>query len=138
MSTFLKEGIFFLRYSAAGLTAFGFELLLLNALLLRFPNIPYYFTVAAAFAIVTIFQYEACHWWVFRSHERPMRMEYMYFVAILLTGLLLTVGLVSLFVNAFGISVVLARAISGLFVGLWDFYLNARFNFRVHAFLRRP
>lgn len=137
MSTFLKEGIFFLRYSAAGLTAFGFELLLLNTLLLRFSNIPYYFIVAGAFAFVTIFQYEACHWWVFRSHERPMRMEYMYFVAILLSGLLLTVVLVSLFVNVFAISVVMARTISGLFVGLWDYYMNDRFNFRVHAFLRR-
>ena|SRR3989338_10210158 len=136
MKNFFQECAFFLRYSAAGLTALGFELILLNVLL-RFLSAPYYVSVSIAFVVATVFQYGACHLWVFGSSKRPVQTEYIYFAMILLSGLLLTNGLVVLLVNAFGASVILARLISAIFVGLWDFYLNARFNFRVHAFLRR-
>ncbi|MDO8552235.1 MAG: GtrA family protein [bacterium] len=136
MRAFQDQFIIFLRYSAAGLTSLGFELLLLSALL-RLLEAPYYISVSIAFVVATIFQYEACHWWVFGSSSRSVSKEYIYFAMILLSGLVLTDGLVILFVNTFGLSVVMARLIVAVFVGLWDFYLNARFNFRVHAFLRR-
>ena len=136
MKNFFQECKFFLRYSVAGLTSLGFELLLLGVLL-KYFSAPYYVSVAIAFVIATVFQYGACHLWVFGSSKRPMRQEYLYFALILLSGLLLTDGLVVLFVNMFGLAVLVARLIVSVFVGLWDFYLNARFNFRVHAFLRR-
>ena len=136
MNNFLKQCTIFFRYSVAGITSLGFELLLLGALL-KFFFAPYYISVAIAFVTATVFQYGACHLWVFGSSKRPMPQEYMYFALILLSGLLLTDGLVVLFVNMFGMAVIVARLIVSVFVGLWDFYLNARFNFRVHAFLRR-
>ena len=136
MKNFFQECKFFLRYSAAGLTALGFELLLLGALL-KFFSAPYYVSVAISFVVSTVAQYGVCHWWVFGSSRRPLQTEYTYFALILLSGLLLTDGLVVLFVSILGMDVILARLISAVFVGLWDFYLNARFNFRVHAFLRR-
>ena len=136
MNKFLKECIIFARYSASGISAFVFELGLLYGLL-RFLNVPYYVSVAIAFVIATVFQYGICHWWVFGNSRRPVRIEYIYFASIMATGLLLAVGLTALFVNVFAMSIIVARTISSLFTGLWDFYLNARFNFRAHAFLRR-
>jgi len=136
MSKLFKEGITFARYSAAGISAFIFELGLLYVLL-RLLEGTSYFSVAIAFVIATVFQYGICHLWVFGSSRRPMRIEYIYFASIMLSGLLWAVGLTALFVDVLGISVIISRAISGIFTGLWDFYLNARFNFRAHAFLRR-
>lgn len=136
MKTFLEQFTVFARYSAAGLASLGFELVLLYGLL-HFLNVPYYVSVSIAFIVSTIVQYGVCHLWVFGNSGRPLQTEYVYFASILLTGLLLTNVLVILFVNVFAMSVVLARLASGIFTGLWDFYLNARFNFRAHAFLRR-
>ena len=82
MSKLFKEGITFARYSAAGISAFIFELGLLYVLL-RLLEGTSYFSVAIAFVIATVFQYGICHLWVFGSSRRPMRIEYIYFASIM-------------------------------------------------------
>jgi len=135
MKRLLQELTLLVRYSAAGITFFIIELTLLHILLSE-TTFPYYVSVGIAFVISITGQYGFCHWWVFQRSKRRMDVEYFYFAFILVSGLIIAVGLVSFLVQTFAISVILARAISGIFTGLWDFYLNARFNFRAHPFLK--
>lgn len=135
MKRFFQEFILLARYSTAGIIFFIIELGLLQ-LFLSSTALPYYVSVGLAFVISITGQYAICHWWVFQRSKRRMEVEYAYFVFILITGLLIAVGVVSLLVQTFAISVMLARTISGIFSGLWDFYINARFNFHAHPFLR--
>lgn len=136
MKNMFQKFILLIRYSAAGIAFFIVELALLQLLLLE-TSLPSSVCVGIAFTISITGQYAFCHWWVFKKSQRRMHVEYFYFVFILISGLMIAVGLVSLFVHLFGISVIFARIISGIFSGLWDFYINARFNFRAHPFLHQ-
>jgi putative flippase GtrA len=124
------------RYSVSGVTSFILELLLLTLLLLAL-SLPYYVAVPLGFAVATTAQWLICHWWVFTRSGRRVPREYSYFFAILFTGLVWATLLVAIFVQTLGLDVYAARILAAVFTGLWSFYLNARFNFRAHAFLRR-
>ena len=133
---FIKKLKLFYRYSVSGLVSFALELLVLYALI-QLLSWSFYIAVPLAFALTTTAQWVVCHWWVFKKSRRPMEIEYGYFFVILLSGLFWATLLVALFVRAFGMDVYIARILAGPFPGLWDFYLNARFNFRAHPFLHR-
>jgi putative flippase GtrA len=123
------------RYSVGGVLAFTFELFLLYLLL---PLLPYYFAVPMAFAGATLAQYAVCHWWVFGGSGRAIPLEYTYFILILGSGLMLATLLTAALVEFAGLNVFAARIAAAAVTGLFDFYLNAKFNFRSHAFLRPP
>jgi len=53
------------------------------------------------------------------------------------SGLAWALLLVVLFVQLFNAPVLLARILAGIFTSVWNFYLNARFNFRSRAFIPR-
>ena len=135
MKRLLQELRLLYRYSTSGVISFIFELVLLT-ILLSTLSIPYYFSVPIAFALATTAQYAICHWWVFKRSGRRIPREYSYFFAILFTGLLWATLLVALLVQTLNLEVYLARILAAVFTGLWSFYLNARFNFRAHPFLR--
>lgn len=130
-----KEIFLFERYSVSGLTSFVCELVLLYGFI-RIFALPYYYAVPLAFLIATLGQFIICHAWVFLRSKRSVRSEFFYFMSILTTGLLLNSAIVSSLVSLLGMNVYVARIISGMFVALWDFYLNARFNFRSRLFKR--
>lgn len=121
------------RYSAAGFAGFLFELALLSSLLVFLP-LPYYASVAVAFTVSLTLQYIATRRWVFEKSGRRIPHEYGYFFLILVSGLTITLVLVTPLVSWLGVNVYLARALSGIVSGTWSFYLNARFNFRAAPF----
>lgn len=126
----------FYRYSVSGLVSFLLELGVLYACLQWFA-MSFYIAIPLAFALTTTAQWVICHWWVFRRSGRKAEVEYVYFWTILLTGLLWTTFLVILLMRLAALNVYEARTVAGIFTALWDFYLNARFNFRAHPFLRK-
>ncbi len=136
MKNLFKRLMLLVRYSGVGILAFIFELAMLYALL-HLLSTPYYVSVAIAFVVSITFQYTATHLWVFERSGRRIYAEFLFFTLILVTGLALTLGLVIFFVNILVVNALVARTLSGIFTGLWDFYLNARFNFHARAFLRR-
>jgi putative flippase GtrA len=133
MGGVLKKVVLLVRYSAVGIAAFIFELGMLY-ILLHYSSAPYYVSVAIAFVASITVQYAATHIWVFEESGRRLTAEFLFFSIILITGLMLTEGLVILFVNVLLVNAVVARTLSGTFTGLWDFYINARFNFRSRSF----
>jgi putative flippase GtrA len=132
---FLKRFRLFYRYNVSGIVSFVLELAILYACIQWF-GLSYLIAVPVAFALSTVAQYIICHWWVFKRSGRSVPFEYAYFTLILLSGMVWTFLIVTLLVQTFQIDVYSARILAGIFTGLWDYYLNARFNFRAHPFLR--
>lgn len=132
MKNVAEKFILFIRYSSCGLVSFFVELSLLYTFSYSLL-LPYYIAVPAAFFTATTLQYSLCHWWVFKRTKRSVKFEYAYFMIILFSGMMWSLILVTLFINLFAVNVVVARMMAGCFTGVWNFYLNARFNFRAHA-----
>jgi len=136
MHTFLKKMLLALRYDASSFVTFLLELLVLQACL-QFTDLTYILAVPIAFVLATLAHYALCHMWVFTKSGRSIPAEYTYFISILLSGLLWTVILVAFFVQIFSMDVLVARTVAGLFTSIWNFYLNARFNFHIPLFLAK-
>ena len=132
----LKQLRLLYRYSVWGVASFLLELVLLSVFL-QAALLPYYLAVPLAFAVATSLFWLFCHVYVFAKSGFKVKVEYEVFFLIQFVGLLIVTGLVVLFVNTLGVPVVVARILSSVFTGLWNFYLHARFNFRAHAFLHR-
>lgn len=120
----------FWRYSLVGVTAFLFDLALL-AFLVELLSTPYQIAVPFSFLVVTTVQHGVTRTYVFPSSERTYRAEYMHFLAIAIATVaivtLLTVGLV----EHLSFDIYVARVIGAAVGGLWSFYANAHFNFRI-------
>ena len=136
MHPLLKKILLALRYDASSFFTFLLELLVLY-LSLHFASMPYIFAVPFAFLTTTLVHYAICHVWVFTKSCRSLPAEYTYFMGILLTGLLWTILLVAFFVQIFNMDVVVARIVAGIFTSMWNFYLNARFNFHIPLFFAK-
>lgn len=131
-----KLSLFLLGYNASSFFTFLLELAVLYVCT-SFVHLPYYVAVPFAFIITTLVHYAICHLWVFNYSGRSIPFEYSYFMSILGSGLFWTLLLVAAFIRFLGISVITARILAGIFTSVWNFYLNARFNFRSRAFLHR-
>ena len=136
MHPLLKKILLALRYDASSFFTFLLELLVLY-LSLHFAAMPYILAVPLAFLTTTLVHYAICHVWVFTKSCRSLPAEYTYFMGILLTGLLWTILLVAFFVQIFNMDVVVARIVAGIFTSMWNFYLNARFNFHIPLFFAK-
>lgn len=127
-----KTAILFEKYSIAGGISFLLELMLLY--ILTGASVPYYVSIPSAFILSTFVQFLICHAWVFAKSGRTASVEYGYFLSILISGLILTSVIALPLIRFFGINIYIARIGAGIFTWLWDFYLNARFNFRSRVF----
>ena len=136
MKKFRQKLSLFLGYNASSLFTFLLELGLLY-ICTTGARLPYYVAVPIAFITTTLVHYVICPLWVFNRSGRAIPFEYGYFMSILGSGLLWTLLLVAIFIQAFGVSVIVGRILAGIFTSVWNFYLNARFNFKARAFLRR-
>ncbi len=123
------------RYGISGLVSFGCELIVLW-LLQTTLTLPTYINISVAFSLTTVVQWVICHAWVFKRSGRTPELEYGYFLLILTSGMVVATLISEAFISNGVSNVLLARILSGPFSALWDFYLNARFNFRAHSFLR--
>ena len=120
----------FLRYSVSGISSFGLDLVLLY-LFVHALKVPYLFAVPLSFLIAVSVNYSICRAWVFRGTTRSLHVGYLYFLLILSSSLLIIEGIVASGVEFLGLNLYLVRTIASLIAGLWSFYLNLRFNFKM-------
>lgn len=119
----------FFRYSVAGGNTFLLDLFLLwilNSLLF----IHYVPAAIGSYLFSTLVHYYIVRRWAFRKTERKAFTGYILFMAILISGLLINIGLLAMFVEIFGTTVLVGRLLSGVFVGLWNYLLNHFLNFK--------
>lgn len=120
----------FLRYASIGISTLTFDLLLIAALTQVF-GVPYYISTPIGFLIAVSINYALSRHFVFRGTERPMRLGYVYFIAIALVGALTITGAVYLLVTYLGLYFLVARVLVAGVVGIANYLTNLYFNFRV-------
>jgi len=119
----------FLRYTVTASSSFALDLALLY-LLTEFLGIYYLISATIAFSISISVNYVTARSYAFEESTRGLADGYMRFVAIALGGIVMVILFMRTLVEGFGIPYLLARFLIGCFVGLWNYTMNAYWNFR--------
>ena len=121
----------FLRYTFSGTSTFVLDFLLLwflNGAL----NIHYIPAATVSYTLATVVHYYIVRNWAFTGTKRQIIVGYVYFSIIVGAGLVLNLLLLAFFVEIISVHILLARFISGIFVGIWNYALNLFLNFKTH------
>ena len=119
-----------LKYSLVGVTTFLFDLSLLW-ILTDFIHLNYLLAAFIAFFVAVSINYFVSRHKVFKSSERGLREGYLYFLLIVSAGVLIMLGLMYVFVSLLHLNILIARTIVAGFVGLFNFFVNDKFNFKM-------
>lgn len=126
-----EKAIFrFIKYSFFGTSTFLIDLFLLF-LLKEIFDIYYIIAAGISFIFAISLHYALVRGFVFTETRRHFESGYIIFIAIALSGLFLLSGLMFVMVDLLGIQYLIARVLISGIVGLWDYFLNSRFNFKV-------
>src|SRR5436190_1522201 len=68
-------------------------------------------------------------YWTFRDHRNMTRKQVVQFLVISIIGLLLSTGLITLFVSLFNIWYIAANLLTVLIVLFWNFWANRQWTF---------
>lgn len=121
-----------LKYGLVGGGTFLIELPLLY-LLLKYTTLHYTVAITLLFILATISNYYFSRKFVFKDTTRGVKSGYIFFLAISGIGLLLTLSIVYLLVDVFGVNVLISRTIAVGLVYLWNFGANQYFNFKLKS-----
>jgi len=120
----------FLKYSAAGITAFVFDLLLL-LYLIEILSFHYIGSAVFAFLLATSFNYYINSKWGYRKSTHKNLKSYVLFIFINSISLLIIVILMLLIVEILNLHYFLARIISGSLAGIFSFIMNSKVSFKM-------
>lgn len=121
----------FLQYGLSGGLAFVADFLFIFALF-TYTNLHYTIIVTLGFLFGTICNYTVNKLWVFKESKQTTIKGYGYFLLIALSGLLLTLGILSLMVEVLHVHVLVARVIAAGLVYFWSFGANYFLNFKAN------
>jgi len=119
----------FLRYTVTASSTFVLDLTLLWVLT-QFFGIYYLVSAALAFSIAISINYVTCRNYAFGGSSRNYVGGYIRFIGIALAGVVMVVLSMRTLVESFAIPYLLARIIVGTFIGMWNYTMNAFWNFR--------
>lgn len=119
----------FLRYTATASSSFALDLFLLWVLTDIF-SVYYLLSVTISFAIAISVNYIACRNYAFSGASRGPIDGYFRFVGIALAGIVMVVLSMRTLVELFEFPYLFARIFIGVFVGVWNYTMNAFWNFR--------
>lgn len=120
----------FLRYMVSGVGSFLVDLFLVW-LLTEVVGMYYLYSVITAFLIAVSINYAISRDWVFKGTARGVKKGYIYFVTIMVSGLVLTAGLMWVGVELLLLHYLFARVLVSGVVGIFNYLMNLYFNFRV-------
>jgi putative flippase GtrA len=120
----------FVKYSVVGVSTFLLDLLLLYIFTDIF-SINYLVSTLVAFLTAVSINYFICRRQVFSSSKRGIKDGYLYFLIIIFFGVIITLGLMYVLVDILNIYVLHARIIVAGFVGIFNFLINDKFNFKL-------
>ena len=118
-------------YSLIGGSTFALDLLLYWYL--KQNGINYLSAAAIAFLSSVSLNYIISRSWLFYESNRHFGTGYLYFIAIALTGAVLTVGGLKVLVESEGFDPYTGRVFVGAFVGLFTYTANYFLNFSIHT-----
>ncbi len=118
----------FLRYTITGCTSFILDLILLWGFT-ELLHIHYLASAAIAFCIAISVNYVTGRAYAFEKSTRGLVDGYVRFVGIALIGIVLLLAGMYLLVDLWGFSYLIARLCVGGIVGIWNYSINAFWNF---------
>jgi len=118
------------RYAMSAGLAFAIDIVILWALV-YFAHMHYALATAIGFIIASSVQYSISRIWAFRGTERPATSGYVRFLIVALIGLGIVVYGMIVLVEQFLLPYLLARILLAGLVGIWNFSLNAYWNFNI-------
>lgn len=119
----------FLRYMVTSCSSFALDLGFLW-MFTEVLHIYYLTSVALAFSIGVSFNYVTSRAYAFRGSTRGLVDGYFRFLVIALTGMAFILLAMHTLVETLHVEYLFARVIVGTFVGMWNYTMNAFWNFR--------
>jgi putative flippase GtrA len=120
----------FLKYSCIGGGTFTLDLILLFVLT-DWIGINYLVSAALSFGLAITVNYYFSRNYVFPESEQKTLRGYFWFIVIALSGMAFVVGMMYILVTKLAVYYILARIMVAGITGLWNYFLNLYFNFRV-------
>ncbi len=120
----------FLTYSAIGTSTSALDFYFLWVLTSQF-GVHYLISSGVMFLIAATLDYLADRHFVFGNSKRDGEMGYLYFLAILGAGLVMTLLAMAVMVEIFNCNYLVSRIIVAGAVGMWSYLMNLYVNFKV-------
>jgi len=121
----------FIYYTLSGGSTFILDFGLLW-IFVKYLHLHYIVAAIVAFIIGTFIHYNIIRHTAFRDSGKDYHVAYIYFISISAVGLLITVALLALFIEYFGVHLLVARVFAAACVGVWNFTMNFFINFKSH------
>ena len=120
----------FIQYSLIGSGTFIFDIALLFVLTSVF-HVYYLISAAVSFLLAISINYLLSRSLVFKATTRSHVAGYVNFLIIAGVGLLLVLGGMYFLVSVGDINYLVARIFMSIITGLWNYFMNLYFNFKV-------
>ncbi len=120
----------FWKYSLVGISTFLFDLLLLY-IFTNLLNINYLVSIFLAFIIAVSLNYFLSRKNVFVGTKQGLARGYAYFLVVITFGVALMLVSMYLLVEMFSIDIFIARVLVAGVVGIFNFTVNDKFNFKM-------
>lgn len=120
----------FLKYSAIGTSTSALDFYFIWVLTSQF-GVHYLISSGVMFLVAATLDYLADRHFVFSNSKRDAEVGYLYFLAILGAGLIMTLLAMAVMVEIFNCDYLISRIIVAGAVGMWSYLMNLYVNFKV-------
>jgi putative flippase GtrA len=120
----------FLEYATIGTSTSALDFYFLWVLTSQF-GVHYLISSGVMFLIAATLDYLADRHFVFSNSKRDAEMGYLYFLAILGAGLVMTLLAMAVMVEIFNMNYIVSRILVAGAVGMWSYLMNLYVNFKV-------
>jgi putative flippase GtrA len=118
----------FIRCTVAGGFCFGLDIIMLFVLV-ELLHIYYLISAGIGFISAHSLNYYISRNWSFKGTKARVVKSYIFFVAFGITSALLVLLFLGMMVEYFKINYLLARFLIGIFIGMFNFFMNYIFSF---------
>jgi dolichyl-phosphate beta-glucosyltransferase len=134
----LRQFLPFIKYCIVGALGTFLDLATVYFLVEFFALNPLYAAVAG-FLLAVINNFILNKSWTFKNTSTNYRKLWIKFLLVSLGGLVITLGLMAFLIEILGVYYLLAKAMTSIFVLLWNFFANKYWTFRTHEqFIHLP
>jgi len=117
------------KYSIVGISTYLLDLFILVTLVNQ-TDMSYWLAAAGGFAVGITVNFTILYYWVYKGTDQTFGQGYIFFIIIALASItVISYGTATL-VEDFGITLIVARSLVGIFTGTTNFLINTFFNFK--------
>jgi len=119
-----------LKYTSIGIPTYVIDISIVY-LLTQVFNAPYTIALIIGFVIGVSINYYFEYHWVFRGTKRKALSGYLIFLSIGACGIVFILYGTTFMMETFALPLLVARSVTGLMLGIFGFFFNAIYNFKL-------